>query len=151
MTEARARKLFRKARIGKHYVWTNSYGDRVVLRVLQKRLTVGATGFAAEVRGIMWDLRDDGVLTGECHPRGLVRPNWITLAGRGLPVWKGKRPRRTPIYIEYRCANCERRVDPLAIEHDTSPCCLDVVDERRMAGREHDTRCVCDDCEEERR
>lgn len=143
--EARARKLFRKIRIGSHYEWVNAVGEKHVIRVKQKRLTLTPTDAKCEMKGVYFFLDKTGETRGEGHPAYAAYDSWERVTPK-TKKFKGARPRRQPIHAKWFCVVCDRQMKhPLPVMG--SPCCRDEIVIRFWATGKHDTLCVCSDCD----
>jgi hypothetical protein len=149
--EAKARKLFRTTRVGSHYEWTGYRGELHVIRVKQKRLTVGDDP-CVEIKGVFFFLDKEGNPRGEGHPAGASCDGWQKI-GPVLRKWKGKRPKRSPIHEVVRCDSCEYKLTkPEQFREGSdgtlySVCCSDEVDRSRWFSGDHDGTCLCEECE----
>ena len=132
-------KLFSRIQRGRDYEWVNEEGERHVLRVESKRLTLGKET-KVEVSGVFFYLDASG------EPRGEGWPAYSSVWNRVFPNmkrWEGTKPRRNPLHAEYFCADC-RKV--LSDEVALSPCCEEAVHSMRIFKGEHDETCLCEDC-----
>ena len=138
-------KLFSLVQVGRDYEWINAVGDRHVLRVDSKRMTLGKE-LKVEVSGIFFYIDETGEPRGEGFPSYADVWNQVFSLSGNFKLWEGTRPNRQPIHAEYFCDDCGDTISEKAPHDLLSPCCQETVRCKRIYKGEHDDSCLCEDC-----